>query len=196
MEKPPEELTALDPGAWLHRHGDVLFRYALQRVRDRDIAEVLVQETLLSALRGFAEFEGRSSERTWLVAILRRKIVDHFRDKPVVETQASAEYDCFAADAFRSHGRWRHAPSPWPRDAETILEKEEFWRAFDACFAGLSSPLADAFCLCEMEELATVDVCKVLGVSASNVWTRLHRARHLLRRCLEQTWFLKVDGES
>src|SRR5262245_48628437 len=79
MKTNPDSKPLLDPTYWLEHHGDYLYRYALTRVRERSVAEDLLQETLLAAMGGFQEHEGRSSERTWLVGIMRHKIVDHFR---------------------------------------------------------------------------------------------------------------------
>src|SRR5712691_9858368 len=68
-----------DPVTWVDEHGDYLFRYALVRTRGASVAEDLIQETLLAAMGADERHEGRSSERTWLVGILKHKIVDYFR---------------------------------------------------------------------------------------------------------------------
>lgn len=68
-----------NPEVWVDAHGDALFRYALVRVRQREVVEDLVQETLLSAMRSREKFAGQSSERSWLFGILKRKISDYFR---------------------------------------------------------------------------------------------------------------------
>ena len=74
----PEKMRP-NPLEWLENHGDVLYRMALVRVGKPDLAEDLVQETLLAAWQARDSFAGKSSESTWLVAILKRKIIDHFR---------------------------------------------------------------------------------------------------------------------
>ena len=189
IQQPAAPQALSDPNTWLDRHGDVLFQHALHRVRRRESAEELVQETLLAALRGYHDFEGRSSERTWLVAIMRRKIIDHIRDGASQNREPIGEPDGSEVSAFNHRGKWSVSPGAWPRDPEVAMEKEEFWTAFDECFGGLSPSLADAFCLCELENASSQEACKVLGISTSNLWTRLHRARLLLRRCLEIHWF-------
>jgi RNA polymerase sigma-70 factor (ECF subfamily) len=70
-----------DPASWVDLYGDLLYRFALSRVKDPSIAEELVQETLLAALKSRANFQGRSTARTWLIAILKHKIVDHIRKR-------------------------------------------------------------------------------------------------------------------
>ncbi len=189
IQQPAGPQASIDPNTWLDRHGDVLFQYALHRVRRRESAEELVQETLLAALRGYGNFEGRSSERTWLVAIMRRKITDYIRDKVGRNQEPVGEPEGAEVGTFDPRGKWRVAPGAWPRDPDIIIEKEEFWTAFDECFGGLSPSLANAFCLCELENAGSQEACKVLGISTSNLWTRLHRARLLLRQCLEINWF-------
>ena len=79
MKTNPDITPTLDPTDWLGEHGNYLYRYALVRVRDSAVAEDLLQETLLAAMGSYQSHEGRSSERTWLVGIMRHKVVDYFR---------------------------------------------------------------------------------------------------------------------
>jgi RNA polymerase sigma-70 factor (ECF subfamily) len=179
-----------NPAKWVDEHGDYLFRYALSRLRQRDVAEDLVQETFLAALRGRDRFAGASSERTWLVGILKRKIVDHLRRKaheqPVSDVTDS---DRWAEALFDERGHWKKKPGQWPADPSAAFEKQEFWAIFTACLRKLPERLANAFTLREVEELDSQEVCKVLNVSANNLWVMLHRARLGLWRCLEVNWF-------
>lgn len=179
---------------WLDRHGDVLYRYAIWRVRDAHTAEELVQETLLAALKGQAQFSGQSSQRTWLVGILRRKIVDHFRRAGREGSGDDALHlDQVLAQDFDSHGVWRAALGRWPDNPAQVLENREFWDALEECFAKLPPALGDVFALREMEELPGEEICKILSITPSNLWTQLHRGRILLRRCLELNWFGRSD---
>ncbi len=82
MTKRKPELASIDnPESWVDSYGDFLYRFALSRVKDPAVAEDLVQETFLAALRARENFKGQSAGRTWLVAILKHKIVDHIRKK-------------------------------------------------------------------------------------------------------------------
>jgi RNA polymerase sigma-70 factor (ECF subfamily) len=184
--------TTLDVSQWVHEHADVLYRYALQRVRRRDVAEEVVQETFLSALRARKDFAGQSSERTWLIGILRHKIVDHFRQ--VAQTKSHnghAEREVPAEAFFKSDGHWRDMPADWKWDPVTILDRRDFWRVFEKCFSALPRKLRDAFVLRAMDEQEPAAVCDNLGISESNLWVRLHRARLSLKDCLENNWFRK-----
>ncbi len=179
-----------DPETWLDRHGNALYRFALTRVRDSTLAEDLVQDTLLAALRARQGFAGESSERTWLTAILKNKIIDHFRrawrETPLPDMDGPDE----AIDAmFRdSNNHWVQPPSAWAHP-DQALEQAEFWRIFQDCLAALPARQAQAFALNEFDDQSSEQLCKILEVSASNLWVLLHRARMRLRECLEQHWF-------
>ncbi len=179
-----------EPHTWLDRHGDALYRYALLRVREPATAEDLVQETLLAALRTHSRFAGESSERTWLIAILKNKIIDHFRhharEAPLPE---SGDPDALVDGLFmKSSDHWLNFPTAW-QNPDTALENTRFWQVFAECMQGLPARQAQAFALTELEGLDTDNLCKALGVTASNAWVLLHRARLRLRECLDQRWF-------
>jgi len=94
-----------DVNRWVDQHADVLFRYALQRVRRRDVAEDLVQETFLAALQAKGKFAGQSSEQTWLVGILRHKIVDYIRRTTQARAaKQDAEDDTSEQACFKKNG--------------------------------------------------------------------------------------------
>ncbi len=187
-----------DPERWVDDHADALYGFALARVRDPEAARELVQEAFLAALRSRATFRGHSSERTWLIGILKHKVIDHFRgiyhDREIL---AADETSAHSSGEFDERGHWRARAGPrdWGRDAAQALEDEEFWRAFEQCRAALSGRIGAAFTLRELDELPTEDVCKVLNVTPTNLWVMLHRARTQLRRCLELNWFGRVPRE-
>ncbi len=182
------------PEGWVDRHGDCLYRYALLRLRSPDLAADAVQETFLDALRGRAAFAGRSTERTWLVGILRHKILDQFRKAGRAASRAeppgrAGEAGPGAVDDFDRRGGWAIAPAAWRGEPSRDLESREFWDAFGSCLAKLPKGVADAFFLREIDDLDADEVRAILGITPANLWTRLHRARSLLRGCLESNWF-------
>src|SRR4030065_488582 len=125
-----------DPATWLDQHGDSLYRFALLRVRNPTTAEDLVQETLLAAWRAQAGFAGQSAERTWLIAILKNKLIDHFRrtsrETPPPDMADTDE----AIDALfaRHNGHWARTPAAWA-SPDGALEQAEFWQVFQDCLA-------------------------------------------------------------
>jgi RNA polymerase sigma-70 factor (ECF subfamily) len=191
------DVQATHPEVWVDRHGDGLYRYALLRLRSPDLAADAVQETFLEALRARETFSGRSTERTWLVGILRHKILDHLR-RSVRERAAAAENGTAATSgddpAFDRRGHWRDAPAFWAGDPAREIEAREFWDVFGRCLAKLPRGLADAFFLREVDGLAADEVRDLLGITPANLWARLHRARSQLRGCLESNWFGRPRG--
>ncbi len=196
MTTSPDIKSSLDPTRWLDRHGDYLYRYALMRVRDTAVAEDLLQETLLAAIGSYQNHEGRSSERTWLVGIIRHKVVDYFRRLArTPEFQMAEEAGRDDLDWFESAGEWRghwredQAPRIWSVDAVGLLEAGEFWKTVDRCLAQLSPQMAIAFTLREIDGLGSEEICEILNITTSNLWVTLHRARGKLRHFLEAEWF-------
>jgi RNA polymerase sigma-70 factor (ECF subfamily) len=179
-----------DPAAWVDRHGDSLFRYALSRLGNRAVAEDLVQETFLAALRARKNFSGKSAERTWFAAILKHKIVDHLRrqvrEQAVNSINSSGEMGEYL---FDKNGGWQVKPVNWSTNPSESLEKKEFWQVFRHCLESLPQRLRAVFSLREMDELPTHEVCEALKVTPGNLGVLLYRARMSLRRCLEINWF-------
>ncbi len=195
MGKTPIAGTRLSrPEVWLDEHGDALYRYARFRLNDSAVAEDLVQETLLAALQAQDSFAGRSTERTWLIGILKNKLIDHLRKagrEITIDVESDDDLDALFDTASQVH--WRTPPSVWDNPL-AALEQKQFWAVFSDCLGELPARQAQAFTLCEIEGLDGGEACKVLGVTATNVWVLLHRARLRLRGCLENNWFNHRKG--
>jgi RNA polymerase sigma-70 factor (ECF subfamily) len=186
------------PDRWLADHGDALYGFAYMRLRDRDTAEDLVQETLLAAWRSRERFAANSAERTWLIGILKHKLADHWRQ---AARQPNEPLDPDIADDLieqtfdmSRRGHWRVAPSAW-NNPDGALEQQQFWQIFIDCVAALPPAQAQAFSLCELDGVKGDEACKVMDVAATNLWVMLHRARLRLRQCLEKNWFGRESSE-
>ena len=177
-----------DPAGWVERHGNYLFGYALRRLRRPELAEDLVQEALLGALRNRDQFAGVSSERTWLVSILKRKIVDHLRRQHREQPASTIAGNSWMDELFDQSDHWRKGPAKWPNPSAAV-ENAEFWETFSRCLDRLPRPLAEAFILREVDELPSAEVCQVLEVSVNHLFVMMHRARLQLWRCLDVHWF-------
>lgn len=166
-----------------------LLRYAAMELRNREAAEDCVQEALLAALSAPASFEGRSNLRTWLTGILKHKIVDAIRRQSRERPVEGPEEDLADLDTlFNETGHWADRPQPWD-DPDGALHQKQFLAALEACLAGLPARTAQVFMLREHLGLETAEICKELGVTSTNCWVLLYRARMLLRECLEKNWF-------
>jgi RNA polymerase sigma-70 factor (TIGR02943 family) len=188
-----------DPERWVDEHGDCLYRYALTRVRKEEIAEDLVQETLLVAVRTQERFAGRSTERSWLVGILKNKISDHFRKLGRETNFTDLEFfkdehsDRFDADNYWIHQR---GPSNWKPEGEEAMKRAEFWQTMQGCLGKLPERVAQVFMMREMDEVPSKEVCETLNISEANLWVMLHRARMALRQCLEINFFGSKGGSN
>ncbi len=177
-----------------------LLQFARLQLHDPSAAEDVVQEALLAALQNADSFAGRSSWRTWVFSILRRKIIDEIRRR-TREPLASAEQARFqeAGDdvltAFDERGFWLRArrPQRWA-DAEAALQDAQFWEIFEACLDHLPPAQGRAFSMRELLELEVQEICEALGISSGNLYVMLHRARLRLRACLEARWFAEAGS--
>jgi len=178
----------------LTQHRSVLFRYALLHLRDPDQAEDVVQETLLGALQSDAGFAERSSLRTWLIGILKHKIADQqrrsVRETRLFEPDRVGSDEDIEEDLFNPEGSWMSPPNAWSHPDQS-LEQEEFWLIYEWCQQNLPARQAEVFMLRELVGLEPEEICKEVGLSSTNYWVTLHRARLRLRVCLEARWFDK-----
>jgi RNA polymerase sigma-70 factor (ECF subfamily) len=194
-EANPSKLS--DPSTWVEQHGDYLFRYSLMRVRNRELAENLVQETFLAALIGRDSFCGSSSEKTWMTGILKHKIIDQFRksfrEKSISELQTDEEQ---SIDQFYDAvGQPKQYPKSWMPDPQALLHSKEFWKVFRSCLDRLPERTASAFIMRELDDRSTEEICSELEITPTNLWVMLYRARLELRGLLEKYWFERgVEG--
>src|SRR5882672_4854235 len=152
----------------LEQHRPQLLRFALLQLRDRGAAEDAVQETLLAAIQGAERFTGKSSLRTWLIGILKHKIIDHLRRAGREQPLSTDESDAEDVEAFfRDDGHFLEPPGEW-NDPEKALEERRFFEALERCLQGLPKNTASVFMLREVMGLETEEICKELGISPSN----------------------------
>ncbi len=179
----------MNPEKWLSDHGDFLFRYACVRVRDKSVAEDMVQETFLAAMKAMGRFDPNQSERAWLVGILRHKIVDHIRKavrEVVVENSEFADVE--NSLVFQAFGIPMVNPPRWKFSPRKVLEQKEFWDVFSGCVTKLEGRMHAAFVLKELEEESTEYICKELAIKPNHLWVLIHRARAQMKQCLELNW--------
>ena len=172
---------------WLADHGTALYRYALVRLHDPDKAEEAVQETLLAALQAWSRFSGNAAVRTWLIGILKHKIIDQLRREAREPTLDEDELDTLEDATFKANGHWNGRLPGWG-DPESTLQDTQFWQVLQQCLALLPERLARLFVLREILEDDTETICQELTITPTNLWTMLYRARLRLRHCLDENW--------
>ena len=152
---------------WVDRHADYLYRFAVCTVERPETAEDLVQETLLAAWKSRGAFEGRARERSWLTAILRRKMIDHLRSSIRDRRVASeSEFDDSADGTFGRLGHWNAAPKSWVRGTpDDAVERAEFWQAVRGCADKLPPRSREAFVLWHLDETPSEGVCEAIGIT-------------------------------
>lgn len=179
----------LQPNTWVDAYADYLFNYAIARINDAEIAKDLVQETFLAGLKSAKNYKGDAAERTWLIAILKRKVIDHYRKtnskkgKAEVKINYSAQTD--------SEGDWleEQIADPFSNYEHSNLENEELGLAIQSCIGKLPQKQAQVFSMKTIQGISTEDICKELDINPSNLWVMIHRARTALMGCLNETWY-------
>ncbi|MDX2186427.1 MAG: sigma-70 family RNA polymerase sigma factor [Opitutaceae bacterium] len=185
--------AAAEPATWVDDHGNALFAYAYSRTRNRAQAEDLVQDALVAAWKGRAAFQGQSSLRSWLIGILRHKLLDHYR-RASRETSftdlgfyENEEKLTFSNPDYPGHWSAGTVVSDWPMEVKD-LDRDHFWSAFHSCTEKLPPKVARIFVLREVDQIPTETLCDTFGVQPGHLWVLLHRARLALRQCLEKNW--------
>ena len=180
----------INPKNWITLYSDYLFNYTISRVNDREMAQDLVSETFLAGLKSMSNFKGEASERTWLISILKRKIIDYYRkinsNKGKAEVRMS--YNSGDSDA---EGDWleERVADPFDKTAEDKIENSELGDAIYDCLAKLPEKQAEVFKMKTILGYDTETICNELGITASNLWVIIHRARTALADCMEKNWF-------
>lgn len=180
-------LETLKPEKWVDNYADYLYNYTVTRVKDPVVAQDLISETFLAALKAKKNFKGEASERTWLISILKRKIIDHYRKSSSEKGKAEVHLSYKNPE---SEGNWleENAVDPFDRTAEDQMENEELRLAILECMETLNHRQAEIFKLKTIEGVETDVICKEYNITPSNLWVIIHRVRKSLMECLEKKW--------
>lgn len=179
----------LQPDIWVDAYADYLFNYAVGRVSDVEIAKDLVQETFLAGLKSAKNYKGDATERTWLVAILKRKVIDYYRK--INSKKGKAEVRMNYSSQTDSEGDWLEEQVSDPNSSyeNDAIENEELGLAIQACIGKLPKKQALVFKMKTIQNISTEDICNDLDINPSNLWVMIHRARTALMGCLNENWF-------
>lgn len=179
-----------------HRAG--LLRFARLQLRNQAWAEDAVSETLLVALSKPQAFQSRSQLKTWLVGILKHKVIDMLRlHGREISNSASDDDNVDMLDlvGFKPDGHFAEMPADWG-NPEQDLNNQQFMKIMDACVEKLPATQGRLFLMREWLELSVEEICKELNLTATNLYVQLHRARLRLRECLGLNWFAQTERPS
>ena len=173
-----------------------LMKFARLQLRNDTWAEDAVSETVLAALAKPQAFGNRSQLKTWLVGILKHKVIDtlrhHSREmstSPLSDDDSSDPLDFIA---FKADGHFQEAPAEWG-NPEHEISSRQFFEVLEACATQLPAMQGRLFLMREWLELSSDEICKELQLTPTNLYVQLHRARLRLRECLELNWFARTE---
>lgn len=177
----------LNPNDWVDAYSDYLYNYTIVKVNDHEVAQDLISETFLAGLKSAPNFKGEASERTWLISILKRKIIDHYRKKNSKKGKAEVHINYSDEDA---EGEWleERVSDPYDRTAEDTMENEELGEAIMKCLETLNDRHASIFKMKTIDNFDTEAICNEYQITPSNLWVIIHRARTAMAQCLENSW--------
>ena len=114
----------LNPETWVDKYADYLFNYAVSRVSDSEIAKDLVQETFFAGLKSAKNYKGDAAERTWLIAILKRKVIDHYRK--INSNKGKAEVRMSYVSTSEEEGDWmeERVADPFAKGGDNTIENK------------------------------------------------------------------------
>lgn len=189
IQPPPHHLS--DPSNWVNEYADYLYAYAITRINDEEQARDLVQEVFLAGLQSKSRFAGNSSERTWLTAIMKNKIIDIYRKKSSrFKTEGIDNGEYLETDFFNEDGHWKpeHYPQQFGIEQADPLHQKEFYQILQKCMNKLPALWISVFTMKHLDDEPTDTVCTELRISQSNYWVIIHRAKLNLRACLQKNW--------
>ena len=184
---------SLDSKRWVEQYANQLFKFAVSRIGNSELAKDLVQDTFLSALKNADGFRGDISEKNWLYTILKNKIIDHYKSKARAITSSLNEQLEKMNDYFDEEGNWHSMAKPthWLVNDLQNIETKEFYGILDSCKKKLNELQHMVFTMKFMDDMNSDNICKELNISSSNYWVLMHRAKLQMRACLEKNWFKK-----
>ena len=169
-----------------------IMAYALDELGSQSHAEEVVQDTLVAALKYAADgFAGKAVFKTWVYALLKRRIADAFRLDYERKLVRKTRKELPNVDRLFNHrGRWhpQYKPQPWDNPLESD-EAQRFWYLFDQCLAALPEQQGVVFLMREYLSYDIEEISEQLGLAESHVQVILHRSRLQLQHCLTGKWF-------
>lgn len=178
---------------WVSLYANDLFKWALHKTNERESAEDLVQETFLAAFKSIENFKSESKVKTWLFSIMNNKIIDFhrkkFRQVLVYQSSLNQDGEDILDTFFDGNGSWRSDVRPDKNPDNHLLDNIRFNEVFQKCMKNLPEKWFSAIHFKYMDKKSGNEICQDLGITPSNYWKMLQRAKLQLKICLEHSWF-------
>ena len=170
------------------QYTEELYNWSFHKTTSVTIAEDLVQESFLAAAENLNSFKGDSSPKTWLFSILNNKIIDFYRNK--VNQPVRLENEILST-FFDEEGTWQgeKRPKEWHEEETNLLDDADFQIVLKECLDALPEKWNTCVKLKYLSEKKGEDICQEIGISPTNFWQIIHRAKLKLRDCVENNWF-------
>jgi RNA polymerase sigma-70 factor (ECF subfamily) len=178
---------------WVGEYGDDLYSWAFYKTSSRETAQDLIQETFLSAFKSYKTFKHESQPKTWLFKILNNKIIDYYRKSANtlkgVDLKDEEAHERMVNKLFDQNDNWEPTgfEQSW-EDDQHLLDNPEFNEIMDGCLNDLPSAWRFAVTAKYHLEKEPKDICQELNITPSNYWQIIHRAKLLLKKCIEIKW--------
>lgn len=183
----PKVEQTINTSEWVDKYSDMLYNFALTRVNNHELAKDLVQDTFVSALKGLDKFQGKSTDKTWLFSILKRKIIDHWRKQ---ESRKTKPMSALGTDTESGEERIIARQNKGSiSEIEVAYDNKELRSAIMSCIQDLPEKWKGIIIDKLVEERKSEEVCKEHDITPSNLWVIVHRAKIQLKDCLQQKWF-------
>ena len=182
--------SSKDLSSWVEKYTNDLLAYTLTKVSDLEIAQDIVQETFVAAVKALPNFKGNSAPKTWLIGILKRKVADYYRKKNRDMTSNNVEVESIERSEtyFLDNGSWQAGMNEWTPDLH-LLDDKSFNLVFKDCMNNLPENWNYAIRQKFLEGTSSAEICKVLDITPTNYWQIIRRAKLHVKGCLEQKWF-------
>jgi RNA polymerase sigma-70 factor (ECF subfamily) len=179
--------------SWVNLYGDELYTWAYHKTKKIDLAEDMVQETFIKAFNALSSFQEKSSPKTWLFRILNNLITDYYRKNAKQKTSSLEDAEELTTGMFDTMNNWQvnGFEDFWAKD-ENVFDDSDFNHIFEFCMSDLPDSWRLAVSAKYLLQKETVEICQELEITASNYWQMVHRAKLMLKKCLETKWFSKV----
>ena len=180
-------MNSIDISKIVNEYSDDLYRFAMSKINDHEISQDLVQDTLMVIIEKPNSFRGESNLKTWLIAILKNKIMDHFRAKS--KKHISDKSVEVVSESFSEQGAWKPNKEPFViENSEHLLDDENFVKVFYDCIKGLPDLWESVIKMKYIDPIESKSICKELEISDTNLWQIVHRAKLKLKDCLKTNW--------